>query len=286
MTPSIIPDHDECIEQAYFFRTFRERIVANIPAQETLARLHEELLSSTKMPFAVQFLSLELKHSGLLSNGFAKLSHYFTPFQTFVMKQADSETSKFTTLVGLQILEREADYKADQPSPSGLFVYQFETLCRNRLGYDYGLDAIGGDPFYDGEWKKFAELVRRQIGIIDFAELVYLRSDFYLSDRRRLEPGYEPSLPPLFAEREGKIAKASLGRDPLFLFAALQRQLNYPEVPRARPREDIASKFDQYEIKFREMEARIRMLEAESRGTFDPTQFGKPEMFKDMPDVE
>lgn len=286
MTPSIIPDHDECIEQAYFFRTFRERIVANIPAQETLARLHEELLSSTKMPFAVQFLSLELKHSGLLSNGFAKLSHYFTPFQTFVMKQADSETSKFTTLVGLQILEREADYKADQPSPSGLFVYQFETLCRNRLGYDYGLDAIGGDPFYDGEWKKFAELVRRQIGIIDFAELVYLRSEFYLSDRRRLEPGYEPSLPPLFAEREGKIAKASLGRDPLFLFAALQRQLNYPEVPRARPREDIASKFDQYEIKFREMEARIRMLEAESRGTFDPTQFGKPEMFKDMPDVE
>ncbi len=286
MTPSIIPDHDECIEQAYFFRTFRERIVANIPAQETLARLHEELLSSTKMPFAVQFLSLELKHSGLLSNGFAKLSHYFTPFQTFVMKQADSETSKFTTLVGLQILEREADYKADQPSPSGLFVYQFETLCRNRLGYDYGLDAIGGDPFYDGEWKKFAELVRRQIGIIDFAELVYLRSEFYLSDRRRLEPAYEPSLPPLFAEREGKIAKASLGRDPLFLFAALQRQLNYPEVPRARPREDIASKFDQYEIKFREMEARIRMLEAESRGTFDPTQFGKPEMFKDMPDVE
>ena len=286
MTPSIIPDHDECIEQAYFFRTFRERIVANIPAQETLARLHEELLSSTKMPFAVQFLSLELKHSGLLSNGFAKLSHYFTPFQTFVMKQADSETSKFTTLVGLQILEREADYKADQPSPSGLFVYQFETLCRNRLGYDYGLDAIGGDPFYDGEWKKFAELVRRQIGIIDFAELVYLRSEFYLSDRRRLEPGYEPSLPPLFAEREGKIATASLGRDPLFLFAALQRQLNYPEVPRARPREDIASKFDQYEIKFREMEARIRMLEAESRGTFDPTQFGKPEMFKDMPDVE
>ena len=66
----------------------------------------------------------------------------------------------------------------------------------------------------------------------------------------------------------------------------MQRQLNYPEVPRARPREDIASKFDQYEIMFREMEARIRMLEAESRGTFDPTQFGKPEMFKDMPDVE
>lgn len=286
MTPGIPPDHDECIEQAYFFRTFRERIGANIPAQETLARLHEELLSSTKMPFAVQFLSLELKHSGRLSDGFAKLPHYFTPFQTFVMRQADSETSKFTTLVGLQILEREAEYKADQPSPSGLFVYQFETICRNRLGYDYGLDAVGGDPFYDGEWKKFAELVRRQVGIIDFADLIYLRSELYVAEQRRRDADYVPSLPPLFAEREGKIAKASLGRDPLFLFAALQRQLNYPEVPRARPREDIAAKFDVYEVKFREMDSRIRMLESESRGTFDPTQLGKPEILKDLPEVE
>ncbi len=286
MTPGIQPDHDECIEQAYFFRTFRERIGANIPAQETLARLHEELLSSTKMPFAVQFLSLELKHSGRLSDGFAKLPHYFTPFQTFVMRQADSETSKFTTLVGLQILEREAEYKADQPTPSGLFVYQFEAICRNRLGYDYGLDAIGGDPFYDGEWKKYAELVRRQVGIIDFADLVYLRSQLYFHEQRRRNPDYVPPLPPLFEEREGKIAKASLGRDPLFLFAALQRQLNYPEVPRARPREDIASKFDQYEIKFREMESRIKMLESEVRGTFDPTQFGKPEILMDRPDTD
>jgi len=286
MTPGIQPDHDECIEQAYFFRTFRERIGANIPAQETLARLHEELLSSTKMPFAVQFLSLELKHSGRLSDGFAKLPHYFTPFQTFVMRQADSETSKFTTLVGLQILEREAEYKADQPTPSGLFVYQFEAICRNRLGYDYGLDAIGGDPFYDGEWKKYAELVRRQVGIIDFADLVYLRSQLYFNEQRRRNPDYVPPLPPLFEEREGKIAKASLGRDPLFLFAALQRQLNYPEVPRARPREDIASKFDQYEIKFREMESRIKMLESEVRGTFDPTQFGKPEILMDRPDTD
>ena len=286
MTPGIPPDHDECIEQAYFFRTFRERIGANIPAQETLARLHEELLSSTKMPFAVQFLSLELKHSGRLSDGFAKLPHYFTPFQTFVMRQADSETSKFTTLVGLQILEREAEYKADQPSPSGLFVYQFETICRNRLGYDYGLDAVGGDPFYDGEWKKFAELVRRQVGIIDFADLIYLRSELYVAEQRRRDADYVPSLPPLFAEREGKIAKASLGRDPLFLFAALQRQLNYPEVPRARPREDLAAKFDVYEVKFREMDSRIRMLESESRGTFDPTQLGKPDILKALPEVE
>ena len=285
MIPSTPPDRDECIEQAYFFRTFRERIESNIPAQECLERLHEELLNSTKMPYAVQFLAVELNHSGLLSNGFAKLPHYFTPFQTFVMRQAESETSKFTTLVGLMVLEREAAYKVDQPSQSGLFVYQFEAICRNRLGYDHGLDAVGGDPFYDSEWKKYAELVRRQVGIIDFADLVYLRSEYYLSEQRRRSPDYAPALPPLFAEREGKIAKASLGRDPLFLFAALQRQLNYPEVPRARPREDIAAKFDLYEVKFREMEARIRMLESEARGTFDPTQFGKPDNLKDLPEI-
>ena len=52
------------------------------------------------------------------------------------------------------------------------------------------------------------------------------------------QPGYTPPLPPLFGEKEGKIARASRGRDPLYLFAALQRQLGYPEVPRARPRDD------------------------------------------------
>ena len=48
-------------------------------------------------------------------------------------------------------------------------------------------------------------------------------------------------MPPLFGEKEGKIAKASRGRDPLFLFAALQRQLGYPEVPRYRQVQDDAS---------------------------------------------
>ena len=41
-----------------------------------------------------------------------------------------------------------------------------------------------------------------------------------------------PSIPTLFGEKEGKIARANRGRDPLYLFSALQRQLGYPEVPR------------------------------------------------------
>ncbi len=40
------------------------------------------------------------------------------------------------------------------------------------------------------------------------------------------------------------------------------------------------------QAKVREMEARIRILEAEQRGTFDPTQFGKPESFRTIRDDE
>ncbi len=284
MSDGTLPDRDECIEQAYFYRVFRDRLAANMPAQDILVRLPEELLSSTRLPTAVQFLATEMRHSGLLSTAYARLAHYFTPFQTFVIAQAERDNHKFTTGEALLVLEREATYKAGTPTPSGLFVYQFEAIARNRLGYDEGLAAVGKDPFYPPVWADYADLVRRQVGVIDFADLVYLRSDSYVVTQRRTNPEYVPPVPPLFGEKEGKIAAASRGRDPLFLFAALQRQLDYPEVPRPRPKDDLASKLQAMEAKFREMEARMRMLESEVRGTFDPTQLGKPEMYKDIKD--
>ena len=58
-----------------------------------LERVHEEILSITRLPMAIQFLATELKHSGLLGSGFARLSHYFTAFQTFVIAQAEAEMS-------------------------------------------------------------------------------------------------------------------------------------------------------------------------------------------------
>ena len=75
--------------------------------------------------------------------------------------------------------------------------------------------------------------------------MLYVRSEFYVADERRRNPEYTPKVPPLFGEKEGKIARANRGRDPLFLFAALQRQLGYPEVPRPKPRDDIESKLDE-----------------------------------------
>ncbi len=284
MTAGTPPDRDECIEQAYFFRTLRERVQSENAAQDVLASIAEEVLATTRLPMAVQFLASEMRHSGQLASGFAKLPHYFTPFQRFVVKQSDEDKRKFPFLTALQVLEREATYKAGTPTCAGLFVYQFEAITRNRLGYTDGLVAMSEEPFFPTDWQENANIVRRQVGIVEFAELVYLRSVQYVADRKRENPDYSPSLLPLFAEKEGKIAKASRGRDPLFLFAALQRQLGYPEVPKPSNKDEAGVKLEQLEKKLRDMDTRIRMLEAEARGTFDPTQFGKPDLFRDIKD--
>ncbi len=276
-----ILEREEYIEQAYFFRTFRERIAENIPAQEVLERLPEELLTTTRLHMAVQFLATELKHSGLISTGILQLKHYFTPYQGFIAQQAETEGLKFTTATALLILEREATYKSGQPTKSGLFVYQFEALCRNRLKYNDGIHALSQDPLYDEFWRDYLVTVRKQVGIIDFADLIYAASELSAVEMRRKDPLYVPKKAPLFGEKEGRIAKASRGRDPLFLFAALQRQLAYPEVPRFRPRDDAHSRLEAMQTKMRELEARLKLLESEARGSVDLSQFGKPQLLED-----
>ena len=284
-TPTCL-EREEYVEQAYFFRILRERLAANMAAQDVLARLSEEILSSTRLPYAVQFLTAELRHTGLLSSGFARLPHYFTPFQTFVVSGSEYEGLRFSTETALLILEREALYRAAQPTRPGLFVYQFEVLCRNRLGYDRGLVSVAADPFFDQPWKEFVDLVRRQAGTIDFSDLVYLRSEWYVLEQRRKDPAYEVPIPPLFGEKEGKIAWASRGRDPLFLFAALQRQLGYPEVPRGRPPDDLPAQLELLKTKLNQLTQRLLLLESEVRGQIDLSQFGKPELHTEAPGEE
>jgi hypothetical protein len=281
-------DREEFIEQAYFFRTLRERMFEEgVPTQSVLERIHEEVLAITRLPMAIQFLSTELKHSGLLSSGFARLAHYFTPFQTFVVTQAEDDRMRFSMDVALLVLEREAQYRSETPTPQGLFVYQFETLSRNRLGYENGLRAIHGDSFFDDTWRGYIEFVRRQIGSVDFADLIYLRSDWYVTDQRRQAPGYEPPVSPLFGEKEGKIAKANRGRDPLYLFAALQRQLGYPQVPRIKSKDDPSVKFQEMQAKIKELDARLKLVEGEQRGKVDLSEFlAKPELLTQPDDEE
>src|SRR5262245_8809306 len=281
-----ILDREEYIEQAYFFRVFRERLAENMPTQEILDHTHEEILSTTRLPLAIQFMATELKHSGLLSSGFALLPHYFTRFQAFVIRQTEDERKRFSVDIGLLILEREALYRAGKPTDQGLFVFQFEALSRNRLGYDDGLECLENDPFYNEDWVAFLGLVRRQVGVVDFADIVYLRSAYYVTEQRRIEPEYEPPVVPLFGEKEGKIAKANRGRDPLYLFAALQRQLDYPEVPRQKRPDDMPARIEALKVKIRELETRLKLVEGEVQGRVDLSEFmAKPELLQ-KPDEE
>jgi hypothetical protein len=298
MATGSVLEREEYIEQAYFFRVLRERIASNLAAQDIIANIHEEILATTRLPLAIQFLATELKHSGLLSSGFARLMHYFHPFQAFVIRQTEDESRRFNIETALLILEREAQYRSGQPPPHpspsppggeggvrgpnrpGLFVYQFEAISRNRLGYDEGLASMADDPFFDPDWREFLDFVRRQIGIVDFTDLVYLRSDLYVKDQRRQQPSYDPPVPPLFGEKEGRIAAANRGRDPLYLFAALQRQLGYPEVPRPRIADDWEAKLKKVQTKVHEIESRLKLMESELKGQIDLSQFGKPELLE------
>ena len=102
------------------------------------------------------------------------------------------------TLSPARVKLRGATLRGTAVTQGCTFVYQFEVLCRNRLGYDGGVRAMAADPFYDADWKSYVEFVRRQVGFIDFADLVYLRSELYVTDQRRQTPDYQPPVPPLF----------------------------------------------------------------------------------------
>jgi hypothetical protein len=279
-------ERDEYIEQAYFFRVLRERLANGMATQEILDRIDQETLSTTRLPYAIQFLAAEMKHSGLLSSGFARLEHYFTPFQTFVLRSTEEERLRFNIDAGLLVLQREAEYRVAGPTCPGLFVYEFEVLCRNRLGYDDGLKSMSRDPMFDAAWREYLDIVRRQLGLVDFADLIYARSEFAVQESRRQDPSYESSAQVLFGEKEGKIARANRGRDPLYLFGALQRQLGYPEVPRPRPRTDPTARIESLQVRVRDLENRLRLLEGEVRGQIDLSQFGQPDLFRDDPEHE
>jgi hypothetical protein len=90
MSTAVVQDREEYVEQAYLFRIFRERLADNLPAQDILEIANQEVLTTTRLPYAIQFLTAELKHSGLLASGFSRLPHYFTAFQCFVIRLAVS----------------------------------------------------------------------------------------------------------------------------------------------------------------------------------------------------
>ena len=260
-------EREEYVEQAYFYRTLRERLEHGLSTQELLAGIRQEILSTTKLPLAVDFMIGELRLTGGFGTAMARLGHYFTPFQTYVIQEAERPEGRFDFRVALEVLEREADYRAKGVTQQGIFLYQFETLCRNRLGYDRGLEALAADPMYDDAWREWILTVRRQVGLVDLADMIYVRSEHFRNLRG------DPEKPILFGETEGKIALANRRKDPLYLFSALARHLGYPSVPRPRPPEAERQSVYAIQRRLERLEMRIKLLEEETRGGINLSRF-------------
>ena len=148
---------------------------------------------------------------------------------------------------------------------------------------------MAGDPIYDDAWQRFIRRTRLSLGNVDFAEVIYRNSEHFANERRRILPAEADEVPPgLFGEQEGRIARANRGKDPLFMFAALQRQLGYPRIPRRRPASDRPIIHPAVEQRLQQIEKRIKLLEAEQKGGIDLSEFYRnpPTFDGDVHDIE
>ena len=134
---------------------------------------------------------------------------------------------------------------------------------------------MAADPVFDTCWRNWILTFRRQVGLVDLGDLIYVRSEFYWSQARRrgVQPERDPQYDVLFGEKEGRIAHAHRRKDPLLLFAALQRHLGYPQVPRLEPPDALPQLLPQLVRRLERMEHRVKLLEEEQRGGVDLTKF-------------
>jgi len=270
---NVLP-REEYIEQAYLFKALQGRLVTNEPVQEMLGQIREEILSTTKLPMAIDFMLAEVRHVGTMSTAMKKLPHYFTQFQIFIIEQAEDDQGRFDMRVAFLILEAESKFRADTNDPVAMFLFQMETLCRNSLNYDYGLQAIAMDPVYDANWQRWILEVRHQLGLVELADLIYVNSDYYGIKNAHNHDVKSDDRVILFGEKEGRIALANRKKEPHYLFSSLQRQLGYPAVPRPSKRDRSIDLLPKLEKLVQRMQVRIKLLEDEQRQSgIDLNQF-------------
>ena len=254
---------EEYIEQAYLFRGLSNRLASAEPIQEMLRHLREEVLATTNLPHAIDYLLAELNHVGTMASAMNKMLHYFSPFQTYLIEEAENERGRFDMNLALLILEQEAKMRSDNVGIVSMFFYQFEVICRNRLSYDFGLSAMSKDPVYDQQWSEWIKDVRHKIGIVEIADLVFVHSEYY--KKRNPMDASDHQGPFLFGEKEGRVALANRNKETLYFFAALQRQLAYSAAPRPvrkDPNQDLVPKLARMMERF---DVRLKLLEDEQR---------------------
>ena len=142
MSISKILSKEEYVEQAYLFKALMERMSADEPLQDLLGYLREEILATTKLPMAIDFLLAEVKQLGTMGTAMKRIAHYFTPFQSFLIGTAEDDYAQLQMQSALHLLYHDAKLRGEQADRATMFFHQFETLCRHSLDYDYGLQAI------------------------------------------------------------------------------------------------------------------------------------------------
>lgn len=266
---------EEYVEQAFLYKALGDRLSEGEAIQDLLVQIREEILATTKLPMAIDFIQTELNHTGFMSSAMSKLPHYFNPFQTYLVGQAEKDSGRFNLQTALAILEKDAIGKAENRSLPATFFFHFEVLCRNALQYDYGLSAVAGDPVFDENWRKWILDMRRKIGTVTLADLVFVHSEHYaVQQARQGLQSFEVADPILFGDKEGKIALANRRKEDLYFFSALQRQLKYPPVPKIKKVETAAELLPRMLRQLERMEVRIKLLEDEQRDQgIDLTKF-------------
>lgn len=258
-------DSEEYIEQAHLFHGLHNRVHASDPVQSLLKQMRYEVLATTKLPMAIDYMVAELSQTGMMSTAMQRMDHYFEPFQSFLIASAEDDMGRFDMGRALLILEHEARFRSTDASANAMFFFQFETLCQNRLSYDAGLAAMAADAVYNEDWQKWILTVRHKIGLVQLGDLVYVHSQHYVD--RQQQQGGEFTLPDplLFSDREGRIALANRAHEPQYLFSALQRQLGYPAIPKPKPKDNAEAVLPNLVRTIERLETRIKLLEDENR---------------------
>jgi len=104
-----------------------------------MLQIKNELLATTRLPIAIDFMLAELKHLGTMSSAMARLPHYFTPFQTYVISEAEAERGRFDIRVAVEILRHEAEYRSKGARRRGFSSISSNASVATVLKYDPGL---------------------------------------------------------------------------------------------------------------------------------------------------
>ena len=262
MSISKVLSPEEYVEQAYLFKALMERMSTDEPIQDLLGYLREEVLTTTKLPMAIDFLLAEVKQLGTMATAMKRIAHYFTPFQSFLIGTAEDDYAQFQMQSALHLLYHDAKLRSERADRVTMFFHQFETICRHSLDYDYGLQAIAVDPVYDEVWQRWILGVRHKLGMVDLADMVYIHSEHYMT---RKQEGDETPDPILFGEKEGRIALANRTKETHYLFLALQRQLGYPPVPLPKKHDPADEIIPKLKRMVERLDVRVKLLEDEQR---------------------